>query len=288
MLRSLVGSEMCIRDRYQRRVHGACPSILSGEGLPSKLFRVKVNKGWRQFCSRCRDAFAKDQYCPFCCAIYFDGEAAVDLKQWVLCEGRDSQPCNRWVHVDCEEQAIQESLRNDTKYVYLCPICRGRKAQTKKGKKERKGKGHTMNWQAFRARNLRAKESDDNWQAKEQEEMNLLIFEGSLDVRETQDPEYLFPPEAFLRMQKPSYNGSRLRSKAFGNDISSFLDTILSAHGIRLQLSDMEVNTDLNYLRKMSTMPEEIERESYDTGRVSGERSRVLLGRPGISKRTKN
>eukprot|EP01017_Pseudomicrothorax_dubius_P019101 TRINITY_DN2102_c0_g2_i3.p2 TRINITY_DN2102_c0_g2~~TRINITY_DN2102_c0_g2_i3.p2 ORF type:complete len:146 (+),score=40.62 TRINITY_DN2102_c0_g2_i3:842-1279(+) len=145
-----------------------------------------------------------------------------------------------------------------------------------------------MNWQAFRARNLRAKESDDNWQAKEQEEMNLLIFEGSLDVRETQDPEYLFPPEAFLRMQKPSYNGSRLRSKAFGNDISSFLDTILSAHGIRLQLSDMEVNTDLNYLRKMSTMPEEIERESYDTGRVSGERSRVLLGRPGISKRTKN
>eukprot|EP00831_Metopus_contortus_P029534 TRINITY_DN24283_c0_g1_i1.p2 TRINITY_DN24283_c0_g1~~TRINITY_DN24283_c0_g1_i1.p2 ORF type:complete len:108 (+),score=46.69 TRINITY_DN24283_c0_g1_i1:160-483(+) len=40
MQRGLVGSEMCIRDRYQRRVHGAKSEIMKSElGLCAKLHK---------------------------------------------------------------------------------------------------------------------------------------------------------------------------------------------------------------------------------------------------------
>eukprot|EP00658_Telonema_sp_P-2_P026880 TRINITY_DN20889_c0_g2_i2.p1 TRINITY_DN20889_c0_g2~~TRINITY_DN20889_c0_g2_i2.p1 ORF type:complete len:190 (+),score=37.29 TRINITY_DN20889_c0_g2_i2:114-683(+) len=44
MLRSLVGSEMCIRDRYQRRVRG-CHSEAMEEGVPDSSIRIRTDAG---------------------------------------------------------------------------------------------------------------------------------------------------------------------------------------------------------------------------------------------------
>ncbi|KAF9083728.1 PHD finger protein 10 [Mortierella sp. AD031] len=91
------------------------------------------------FCSPCHENFSKGRFCPVCVRTYKgdDGEddqsdvAGEDDNNMVCCD-----ECNRWVHMDCDDQLTEEKVEEmgtDESLKYTCPPCADKVAALRPG-----------------------------------------------------------------------------------------------------------------------------------------------------------
>eukprot|EP00658_Telonema_sp_P-2_P077462 TRINITY_DN7009_c0_g1_i4.p1 TRINITY_DN7009_c0_g1~~TRINITY_DN7009_c0_g1_i4.p1 ORF type:complete len:143 (-),score=50.42 TRINITY_DN7009_c0_g1_i4:347-775(-) len=72
MLRSLVGSEMCIRDRYQRRVRGIAEVAMMNDGVLSQYPDEDIQQEHRKYCHLSMESIGR-------LTAFMEGQLPTDL-----------------------------------------------------------------------------------------------------------------------------------------------------------------------------------------------------------------
>eukprot|EP01017_Pseudomicrothorax_dubius_P046605 TRINITY_DN823_c0_g1_i11.p1 TRINITY_DN823_c0_g1~~TRINITY_DN823_c0_g1_i11.p1 ORF type:complete len:362 (+),score=62.29 TRINITY_DN823_c0_g1_i11:531-1616(+) len=233
-----------------------------------KLSKVRVQGQVKLFCPGCKDSFEKYQFCPFCYTVYFDNnaETTVDNKDWVQCDNQEPHPCNRWVHIECEDEAVRASLNRvgATNITYHCPDCLRKDYPARKPAKKPKRpkfngdspprldsiRTEAEKWKIFRSKNLKRKEYHPMMGSTGGQEMNK--DRGIMATENTFQEELDAIVDATTSTRRPM--NSRLRGMRIfdPNNTNSTIDNILNNYGIKLQLNDNEVISDLSRLRQLA------------------------------------
>ncbi|KAF9928280.1 hypothetical protein FBU30_002502 [Linnemannia zychae] len=91
------------------------------------------------YCSPCQENFSKGRFCPVCLRTY-KGDGGEDDQSDVAGEDDNNMvccdECNRWVHMDCDDQLTEEKVEEmgtDESLKYTCPPCAGKVAALRPG-----------------------------------------------------------------------------------------------------------------------------------------------------------
>ncbi|KAF9311603.1 hypothetical protein BGZ91_006768, partial [Linnemannia elongata] len=91
------------------------------------------------FCSACHENFSQGRFCPVCVRTY-KGDGGEDDQSDVAGEDDNNMvccdECNRWVHMDCDDQLTEEKVEEmgtDESLKYTCPPCAGKVATLRPG-----------------------------------------------------------------------------------------------------------------------------------------------------------